>query len=347
MPSENLERNQATASLQLAIDQLVEDGVPDRAINELKGGLARIINNCEKFGKEILTKKKLLFKRPVKSVVITSTDKTKRLIALDSERYDNMVSKFTIDTGNYKPLKRLNLPRTEQINFNKVLNKVANKYKSSGPKMYNNIRANIWSEPMPCPVYCLPKDHKEGDLKGRPIHAATDTQLSKYLAKQLNMLLCYVPAHLRNTTDFIEFISNLDYSSIHGFLSLDVCNLYGSIPLDDLNENTPTVFTVTKRFFHEHKKNCELRTLEDDDFETLVRLCLTSDNLLIGDESYKQKSGLAMGNNLAPSLAIIYMNELDSLIVSQAEGHILLKRYIDDYFVVLLPGTLLQNLAFW
>ncbi|CAB3980386.1 Hypothetical predicted protein, partial [Paramuricea clavata] len=174
------------ASLQLATDRLVEDNVPDRAINELKGGIARIIDDCEKFGKKILTKKKLPFKRPAKSVVITSSDKTKRLIALDSESYDNMVSKSTIDTGNYKPLKRLNLPRTEQINFNKVLNKVANKYKSSDPKMYNNLRANICSEPMPCPVYCLPKDHKEGDLKGRPIHAATDTpatRLSRYLAK--------------------------------------------------------------------------------------------------------------------------------------------------------------------
>ena len=142
----------------------------------------------------------------MKSVVITPSDKTKRLITLDSESYDNMANKSTIDTGNYKPLKRLNLPRTEQINFNKVLNKVANKYKSI-------------------------------ELKGRPIHAATDTpatRLSSYLAKQLNMLLRYVPAHLRNTADFIDCIY-LDCNSVHGFCSLDVCNLYGSIPLDDLN----------------------------------------------------------------------------------------------------------------
>jgi hypothetical protein len=104
------------------------------------------------------------------------------------------------------------------------------------------------------------------------------------------MLLRYVPAHLRNTADFIEFINNIDCSSIHGFCSLDVCNLYGSIPLDDLNENIPSVFTVAKRFFYEHKKHCELRALEDEDFETLIRLCLTSDSVLIGGESYKQKN---------------------------------------------------------
>ena len=55
---------------------------------------------------------------------------------------------------------------------------------------------------MPCPIYCLPKDHKEECLKGRPIHAATDTpatSLSKLLARSLNSLLKHVPAHLNNT----------------------------------------------------------------------------------------------------------------------------------------------------
>ena len=47
-----------------------------------------------------------------------------------------------------------------------------------------------------------------------------------------------------------------------------------------------------------------------------------------------------MGNNLAPSQAIIYMNGLDSLITSKVEFRVILKRYIDDYFVFLLSGCL-------
>jgi hypothetical protein len=76
-----------------------------------------------------------------------------------------MVDKSTIETGNYTVLKRQNLARTEQINFNGKLNNIANKYKIQDPKLYAALKANICSEPMPCPVYCLPKDHKEGDLK--------------------------------------------------------------------------------------------------------------------------------------------------------------------------------------
>ena len=82
--------------------------------------------------------------------------------------------------------------------------------------------------------------------------------------------------------------------------------------------------------------DCELSCLSDEDFDKLIRLCLTSDNVLIGGNAYKQNSGLAMGNNLAPTLAIIYMNEIDFLITDGAGGRVKLKRFIDDYFAFLM-----------
>ena len=45
----------------------------------------------------------------------------------------------------------------------------------------------------------------------------------------------------------LYFINNLDCSSIFmGFCSLDVCNLYGSIPVHNLNENKLSVYLRTK-----------------------------------------------------------------------------------------------------
>ncbi len=43
-----------------------------------------------------------------------------------------------------------------------------------------------------------------------------------------------------------------------------------------------------------------------------------------------------MRNNLAPILAIIYMNELDNQILFKSNGLVTLKRFIDDYFAFLL-----------
>ena len=160
-----------------------------------------------------------------------------------------MLAKSTVDSGNYTKLERLNQPRTEQINFNRRLNEVAHKYQYSNPKLCKDLKATICSEPLPCTAYCLPKDHKDGDLKGRPIHAAVDTpatSLSKYLAKALQPLLKHVPAHLRNTEEFVDFLSNVNGESVHEFCSLDVSNLYGSIPLEDLNDNTPAYLLLLR-----------------------------------------------------------------------------------------------------
>ena len=45
--------------------------------------------------------------------------------------------------------------------------------------------------------------------------------------------------------------------------------------------------------------------MSNNDFETLVHLCLESDSILIDGKGFKRQSGLAIGNNLAPVLAII------------------------------------------
>ena len=116
------------------------------------------------------------------------------------------------------------------------------------------LKDNICCEPLPCPVDCLPKEHKEGELKGSPIHAATDTPatgLSKFLARSLNSLLDFVPAHLRNTQEFIELISSLH--NIKGVCSLDVYNLYGSIPLEVKADGTPGIVCALRKLFSVHK----------------------------------------------------------------------------------------------
>ena len=56
-----------------------------------------------------------------------------------------------------------------------------------------------------------------------------------------------------------------------------------------------------------------------------------------------QKSGLAMGNNLAPMLAIIYMNDLDKLIIESCEGSLFLRRLIDDIFIAWTSNSITSD----
>ncbi len=51
--------------------------------------------------------------------------------------------------------------------------------------------------------------------------------------------------------------------------------------MTDIDDHTPSIFTVARRFFRQYKADCQLHALSDEDFEELVRLCLTSDRVLI------------------------------------------------------------------
>lgn len=87
------------------------------------------INECEQLGPSILKSKKLFYKHSSKDVIITQTDKSKCLIALDTSQYIDMVGNSRIASGNYEDKKRINLPKTEQIRFNGQVNRIAKRYK--------------------------------------------------------------------------------------------------------------------------------------------------------------------------------------------------------------------------
>ena len=94
---------EARTSLQVAIDKLKNNNdTPECAIDDLKGGIIRVNNECERLGPDILKSKRVFFKRPASEITITSTDKTKRLIALDTSQYETMVKESTISSGNYE-----------------------------------------------------------------------------------------------------------------------------------------------------------------------------------------------------------------------------------------------------
>lgn len=77
--------------------------------------------------------------------------------------------------------------------------------------------------------------------------------------------------------------------------------------------------------------------MANKDFTSLLKLAILSDVILIHASFYKQNKGLAMGNNLSPLLAIIYMNFIEQKILNSPNTNITLwRRYIDDIFVISL-----------
>jgi len=183
----------------------------------------------------------------------------------------------------------------------------------------------------------LPKDHKAGELKGRPIIASKDSAvrpLSQLLARLLNPLIKnHVNSHLQSTQMFISSLKSVNINSAIEFGSLDVENLYGSIPLDD-GRNYRGLQTVICDFFREFKRESILPDLHEVDFAELLNICLHEDRYILDGSFVKQVSGIAMGNCAAPPLAILYMNFIEQELMRSFPHIIYWKRYIDDIFFI-------------
>ena len=89
------------------------------------------------------------------------------------------------------------LPTTRQQHFNKIIENVSKNYSDSYKSAILNCKC---SEPLPSNPYALPKDHKPGILKGRPIISTVNSsvrKLSIWIASLLNPLVKkFVEAHL-------------------------------------------------------------------------------------------------------------------------------------------------------
>ena len=131
------------------------------------------------------------------------SDKSKKLVAMEPEKYKRMIEFQTEQFKKYKYPQ----PNSVASYFNTRLNRIGKKY----PQL--KLQELACSDPVPSKLRVLPKDHKEVPLTGRPIVAAVDspaTKLSRYLASVLNAIIKEkVPAHISSTQDFINTIQDV------------------------------------------------------------------------------------------------------------------------------------------
>jgi hypothetical protein len=208
------------------------------------------------------------------------------------------------------------LPITRQQKFNKKLIIVARKYK--GTELYKELSKCKSSEPLPSKPYVLPKDHKQGELKGRPIISTCQSvvrPLSQWLVNFLNHLVRgHVESHMESTDEFVNAIRNITILPDYSFGSLDVTNLYGSIPLTGDQIHSPGLITIIKQFFFTHRHTSLFPYLHPNDLKSILYLTLYEDVYLYNGQFKTQTKGIAMGNCAAPPLAIIYMDDVERCI---------------------------------
>ena len=272
------------------------------------------------------------------SVVVKPSDKGKGLVLMDAAEYAHKIDSITAD---YEPVPRNPIPRLEATTRRVIHGTMDGKVDE------RVVKAIVPHCSRTAELYGLPKDHKDG-VPLRPIVSACDDPLDKLnwlLERVVTQLLPFVPAHLKNTSQFLDKLSE-QYPAGFGqatiLFSVDVINLYGNIPINEAIDATMCLLT-------HHKERVETFGLDSDSIRRLLEHGLTNNFVRFGQSYFRQAEGIAMGSRVAPPLAIVFMHALETLFLAAPRLQpSLYVRYVDDVFGVWQHGkeSLLEYFTF-
>ena len=263
------------------------------------------------------------------SVIFKPSDKCKGLVVMPKQTY---IDKIQPIVAEYENIQKNPTPKLEAMT-KRVIHDTMDE--GVNEKVIKKIIPN---SSRTAELYGLPKNHKD-NVPLRPIVSACGDPLDKlswFLERIINQLLPLIPAHLKNTDQYLTTLKNKYPDSLPPgaiVFTMDVQNLYGNIPTDE-------AITAVCNTIDAHKNQIDLFGLTLDSLRTLLQHCLQNNYVRFGEEFYKQTKGIAMGSRVAPPIAITFMHTIESLILSSpGDQPVLYLRYIDDILGVWTHGA--------
>ena len=199
--------------------------------------------------------------------------------------------------------------------------------------------------------YGMPKLHKKkiGDYyQTRPVVAKIGSFIeiaSKFCDYYLSRLIPNVQSYLKDSFTLLKDINEIEQlPRTAKLLTADAVSMYTNI---DTNHG----LLILSDFIHSH-------ALSDPTFPTntvikLLTIVMKNNIFTFGDLYFLQKCGTAMGTIVAVKYATIYYasHENNTLIPKYQDQMLYYKRFIDDIFIIWLPGRyswkdLQQDLSF-
>jgi hypothetical protein len=258
------------------------------------------------------------------TVIFKPADKNLGLVAMDLPQYDSLVIQHLAVETNYTKV-RTGIPQMQSL-----IDLLSQKYTAFTKNcyLYKNEKKFLKSYHADHPeftlpkFYVLPKLHKSGPLKGRPIVGATNwitTPISKLLDIRLRRTITTFPSILKNSQQLVQEleIGNKGDSTYFNqnlrFIVGDVASLYPNVKIPKLE-----------------------KIIADLDFECsdFTKFVLRHSYTEYNNSAYQQKSGIAMGTNSAVSLANIYMGHLIDPLLENHPNVLFYRRFIDDLFIL-------------
>lgn len=313
---------------------------PPLASNEIERMIQRLqteMHGITKSYKQAPTKqnmtsrqrKAVLTLRDEEDITITKSDKGGEMVVMKASDLKRLCLDHLNDSNTYEQLSK-DPTNTLRVRVNKDLSRILS-HRQFPQRLITNLKTP--SNAKVQHFYALPKTHKKV-LKIRPIVSACGgifDRLGWLLQTIFKPLLKNVSAHIDSTADLLRRFNDIDKDQLKGKIpvSFDVVSLYTNI---DVNEAIDT----TLRYAQLHKLN--LYGLELTDLLDLLHLLLDNNVFTYNACTYKQIRGLAMGNRLSGTLAIICMDRFERMFIYSLQPPLtIFVRYVDD------TGTVVDN----
>ena len=319
------------------------------------------------------------------SVVVKLADKSLGMTLVPSTWYEAVAAKHLNDERTYKRIRFHNEVIARYRLFFKTVDNILDQLKEimqfdlSYKQFFNFLKQSTvtqrstlltteqadaqthWSSTI-SPIYFLPKIHKLSTaqyeqitstaapytarillmcqlLKARPIVACTNaitTPLSKIGADLLKKHVTKHDTILRDSLSLVRTLEQLHIphsTSTVTLLTFDVESLY-------TNLNTTNSLERVKNYLNDNNEEYTALTMQ------ILHTVLNNSFLTFNNEVYEQKTGTAMGTNLAPPYANLVVHTIERDAIAELKSVIVLyRRFLDDGFIITTkPETVQQAL---
>jgi hypothetical protein len=282
-----------------------------------------------------------------KNITIVPSDKNLGITIVNTEWYKSTLKTMLQDRITYKYIGTtcsIHISTIVQPIYTKIQN-IFKQHKDSNSisslpgfnqmKKYLKNKITPSTSKIPC-IYLLPKIHKPGTLKGRPIVPASHwiTSSASVIVDYLLQPLCKnIPWLVR---DSIHCISQLQSMKIPKhirkqsiLMTADIGSLYTNI-------DTELGLKCVQQFLLDHHVDSYLQSFILD----LLKIIMTENYFRFGNCIYQQIDGCSMGTSCAPCYANIVVYQLEKNMIKQLfnQKHIYIYfRYLDDIFALIDP----------
>ena len=252
---------------------------------------------------------------------------------MDRADYDAKMGQMLSDGNTYQLLKKDPTASLEKKMNSRLLHLVRMGRLDSG--VYSRLRSSAGRIPL---LYGLPKVHKPS-VPLRPIVSFVSSptyHLSKFLADLLQPVVGRTGSHVKNSSDFVDFIKSQKLTGEETMMSFDVVSLFTCVPTD-------LAVRVARRRLENDSSLPERTSLSVDDIVDLLTLCLDATFLSFRGKVYKQVHGTAMGSPVSVVVANLVMEDVEERALESFHSPPRFwKRYVDDTFTS-LPKSLIAS----